>query len=161
MYYGETLAIVETWYHNRDGTGEDRLLVSDNEIAVKTIARGHSKEIRMASILAMLWLLAEQQVAVAHVPGDECVAHGPSHGPHGFVVHRADGPGNITRPQWSTAGVATVCGIAWRGVMRAAARHLPCLWVSRLEIESQRDRPCVEGCSHTPPPGPVAASDVR
>lgn len=124
MVMAEALASVATFLRIRrcEGT-RDTLILSDNESWTADVAASRGGTQALSALTVLMWLLADGQLASAHVRGDENSMDGPSRllcppilscvPPH-------------THPQWSTIGVARVCRHVASPLWESVCLDLPC-----------------------------------
>lgn len=133
IYKAEALASMEMlWDWRRD---EDTLLVSDSQIWVNDVRKGHSMDTLLGGLLAAFYLVARGPWAVAHVAGHgpgSNYADGPSQSVQTFSVSGLAPPSSMRVVQWAKMGVATCSSTLDNALARAILPYLPCVWRTRL-----------------------------
>ena len=150
MYVGEAVASVEAIMMVGRQDGRECLAVTDSMIWRDALVRGTSTDRRLVVCIMVLYLWVTGQLAIAHVPGEENVADGPSRAKGDIYLPR-DLAMPVHRMAWSKCGATHVCDrVRWR-MWEAIRQWVPCLWRTRVEriMGPEHPRRCVEGCRHT------------
>ena len=154
MIVAEGMATIETYLGGVRGSG-DHLVLTDNEPWATIVAKSHSADQTLGAMAAFWWVIAEEQLASAHVEGTINVMDGPSRPDEGdWQESMRQAQADLDNDKvplhrglrWSTIGVVRRCPHNYEPIWAAARRVLPCSFV-RIGDEARAGVPLSCGCS--------------
>lgn len=142
MVIGEAMATIATYAAGMHTSRQDHLILTDNAPWAGALASATSPEHNLAALIVFMWMIADGQIATAHVRGEENTLDGPSRGT--ALPLLTELPPH-TAPRWSTIGAVRRCRHTADALWQPVRRALPCAW--RALGDAELSRPARSACA--------------